>query len=61
MKPRAESGGRRAEGRGVRCAKCGGTRFRTTHTEPLTNGTIRRRKTCRACGRRRVTFETGTR
>jgi transcriptional regulator NrdR family protein len=42
---------------GIRCPACGNGRFRTTHTEPLPTGRIRRRKTCRDCGRRVLTFE----
>ena len=43
--------------RGIRCPQCGCRHFDTTHTEPLRDGRIRRRKTCRHCGRRVVTFE----
>lgn len=45
------------EGRGLRCSVCGCRQFETTHTEPLTDGRIRRRKACRNCGRKLVTFE----
>ena len=45
---------------GIRCPACGNGRFRTTHTEPLPTGRIRRRKTCRDCGRRVLTFESLT-
>lgn len=57
----SEFGSRKsAKTRGIPCLTCGHTRYRTMSTEPI-NGSIRRRKTCRACGRRRLTFEKGTR
>jgi transcriptional regulator NrdR family protein len=43
--------------RGIRCPHCGCGHFYTTHTEPLPDRRIRRRKQCRHCGRRIVTFE----
>lgn len=43
--------------KGIVCPKCGCRHFVTTHTEPLTDGRIRRRKVCRHCGRKVVTFE----
>lgn len=43
--------------RGISCPNCGCRHFNTTHTEPLRDGRIRRRKECRHCGRRIVTFE----
>ena len=43
---------------GLCCPQCGCRHFHTTHTEPLRDGRIRRRKSCRNCGRRIVTFET---
>ena len=43
--------------RGLVCPTCGCRHFYTTHTEPLANGRIRRRKVCRGCGRRKVTYE----
>jgi transcriptional regulator NrdR family protein len=42
---------------GLACGRCGCRHFRTTHTEPLRDGRIRRRKFCRNCGKRLVTFE----
>lgn len=42
---------------GIRCPQCGCRHFYTTHTEPLRDGRIRRRKECRYCGRKIVTFE----
>lgn len=43
--------------RGIECPRCGCRHFFTTHTEPLRDGRIRRRKVCRHCGRRVTTFE----
>jgi len=43
--------------RGIECPKCGCRHFYTTNTEPLRDGRIRRRKMCRHCGRRIVTYE----
>lgn len=43
---------------GICCPQCGCRHFDTTHTEPLRDGRIRRRKTCRHCGRKVVTHET---
>lgn len=43
--------------RGIECPQCGCRHFYTTHTEPLRDGRIRRRKECRHCGRRIVTYE----
>jgi transcriptional regulator NrdR family protein len=42
---------------GISCPQCGCRHFQTTHTEPLRDGRIRRRKTCRHCGRKVVTHE----
>jgi hypothetical protein len=42
---------------GIRCPSCGCRHFFTTHTEPLRNDRVRRRKSCRNCGRKVVTFE----
>jgi transcriptional regulator NrdR family protein len=44
--------------KGIECPHCGCRHFYTTHTEPLRDGRIRRRKACRHCGRRLTTFET---
>lgn len=44
-------------GKGLICSSCQCRHFVTTHTEPLVNGTIRRRRMCRNCGRRVVTTE----
>ncbi len=43
--------------RGLECPRCGCRHFFTTHTEPLRDGRIRRRRLCRYCGRRIVTYE----
>jgi transcriptional regulator NrdR family protein len=43
---------------GIRCPQCGCRHFKTTNTEPLRDGRIRRRKACPHCGRKVVTFET---
>jgi transcriptional regulator NrdR family protein len=42
---------------GIECPHCGCRHFYTTHTEPLHDGRIRRRKECRHCGRKLVTYE----
>lgn len=42
---------------GIECPQCGCRHFYTTHTEPLRDGRIRRRKFCRHCGRKLVTYE----
>jgi len=47
----------KAPPRGIECPQCGCRHFYTTHTEPLRDGHIRRRKVCRHCGRKLVTFE----
>lgn len=43
--------------RGISCPQCGCCHFYTTHTEPLRDGRVRRRKECRHCGRKVVTYE----
>ena len=43
--------------RGIVCPRCGCCHFHTTRTEPLPNGRIRRRKVCRHCEYRMVTYE----
>ncbi len=45
---------------GIVCPQCGCRQFYTTHTEPLRDGRIRRRKVCRYCGRKLLTFESTT-
>jgi transcriptional regulator NrdR family protein len=45
------------DNRGIRCPQCGCRHFYTTNTEPLRDGRVRRRKVCRYCGRKIVTFE----
>jgi len=46
-----------SESRGISCPACGCRHFYTTHTEPLRGGRVRRRKVCRYCGRKIVTYE----
>jgi transcriptional regulator NrdR family protein len=43
--------------RGIECPRCGCRHFEVTNTEPLRGGRIRRRKRCRHCGHRIVTYE----
>lgn len=43
--------------RRIESPTCGCRHFYTTHTEPLCDGRIRRRKFCRHCGKRIVTYE----
>jgi len=43
--------------RGIACPRCGCRHLRTTHTERLPSGRVRRRKVCRHCGRRILTYE----
>jgi len=50
-----------SDARGICCPKCACRHFHTTHTEPLRDGRIRRRKVCRHCGRRIVTYEASVR
>lgn len=42
---------------GIICRRCGCRHHHTTHTEPLRDGRIRRRKVCRHCGAKSVTYE----
>lgn len=46
-----------AEPRGLVCRVCGCQHFYVTHTEPLPGGKIRRRRVCRHCGAKYVTYE----
>jgi transcriptional regulator NrdR family protein len=50
--------GEKNDNRGICCPRCGCRHFYTTHTEPLRDGRVRRRKVCRHCGRKMLTFET---
>jgi hypothetical protein len=50
-----------AEPRGISCRVCGCQHLEVTHTEKLPDGMIRRRRTCRNCGNKFVTFESVTR
>lgn len=45
------------EDRGIRCRKCGHTRYRVYGTQALANGTIRRYRQCLKCGAKRRTSE----
>lgn len=45
---------------GIVCRRCACRQFFTTHTERLTDGRIRRRRTCRHCGYKLVTYEATT-
>lgn len=42
---------------GLECPRCGCRHFETTHTQPMNDGRIRRRKRCRNCQHRIVTYE----
>ena len=42
---------------GIACRKCGCKHFRTTHTRPLADGSVRRYKICRHCGTTNRTVE----
>jgi hypothetical protein len=46
-----------AEPRGLVCRVCGCQHFYVTHTESLPGGKIRRRRVCRHCGAKYVTYE----
>jgi transcriptional regulator NrdR family protein len=53
----SNQGNRSARVVGIQCPKCGCRHFFTTHTEPLRDGRIRRRKRCRHCDRKIITYE----
>ncbi len=55
MKPSSQSTEQKRLG--IRCPRCECCHFYTTHTEPLADGRIRRRKVCRHCGHKMVTYE----
>jgi transcriptional regulator NrdR family protein len=42
---------------GMYCRRCGCQHCSVSNTERLKNGSVRRRRTCRNCGYRFVTFE----
>ena len=46
-----------APGAGLECAGCGCRHFRVVYTRPGRQGSIRRRRECRHCGRRLTTVE----
>jgi len=43
--------------RGLECRKCGCRHFRVINTIPLPGGRIKRRRICRHCGKKTVTYE----
>jgi ribosomal protein S27AE len=43
--------------KGLICPRCGGREFKTTRTERLRRGVIRRRKICLRCGWMAITAE----
>jgi len=45
------------EPKGLVCRRCGCQHFEVTHTEKIKGGLIRRRRQCRHCGFKFVTFE----
>jgi len=47
----------REQERGVRCPKCHCGHVPVLYTRKVANGGIRRRRECRACGRRFTTYE----
>ena len=55
-KPRKISG----SDAGLVCPRCECRHFETTHTERLADGRIRRRRTCRRCAHKIVTYEART-
>jgi transcriptional regulator NrdR family protein len=42
---------------GIACRRCGCEHCSVSHTEKLPSGKIRRRRVCRHCGAKFVTFE----
>ena len=53
----AQSNDERSEQRGLHCRQCGGTRFRVIYTRPACGGKIVRRRECRRCLGRILTWE----
>ena len=43
---------------GITCRQCGCGDLPVTNTEKMPNGMIRRRRKCRNCGAKKVTYET---
>jgi len=43
--------------KGIECPSCGCRHLFVTHTEPIGDNTIRRRRQCRHCRHRFVTYE----
>jgi transcriptional regulator NrdR family protein len=46
-----------SQGKGLACPKCGCRHFEVLYTRATVGGTIRRRRSCRNCGRRVTTTE----
>lgn len=42
---------------GIECPKCGCRHFRVLYTRPIPKSKIMRKRECRDCGRRVVTYE----
>lgn len=45
------------EPKGIECPRCGCRHFPVLHTDKLADGRIRRRRACRHCDHRLVTYE----
>ncbi|MCK5017591.1 MAG: hypothetical protein KAS32_11030 [Candidatus Peribacteraceae bacterium] len=61
-KPIGEIMGKSSQGSGMKCPKCHAIQFsdgkkNVIETRRTTGGTIRRRRECRACGKRFTTIE----
>jgi len=46
-----------SEQRGIVCPRCGCAHYEVCNTEPLKTNSIRRRRICRNCGKKIVTYE----
>lgn len=46
-----------AGARGLECTSCGCKRFRVIYTRPASGGRLLRRRECRLCGKRLLTWE----
>ncbi len=55
-----KDGTKSAEPVGLVCRRCGCRHFFVTHTEPIKDGAVRRRRVCRHCGAKYVSLETLT-
>jgi hypothetical protein len=47
--------------RGIECPRCGCRHFYVVYTRPVKDGRILRRRECRHCGRRILTYESSIR